>query len=47
MLVVGDKEMESGAVAVRNRKKGDLGPTPVEELGSTLERLVSERSLVE
>jgi threonyl-tRNA synthetase len=47
MLVVGDKEMESGAVAVRNRKKGDLGPSPVEDLGSTLVRLVRERSLAE
>jgi threonyl-tRNA synthetase len=47
MLVVGDKEMESGAVAVRNRKKGDLGPSSVEELAATLERLVRERSLAE
>lgn len=26
MLVIGDKEMESGQVAVRSRKEGDLGP---------------------
>jgi threonyl-tRNA synthetase len=47
MLVVGDKEIESGNVAVRNRKKGDLGPSSVEELASTLERLVREKSLAE
>ena len=29
MLVVGDKEAEAGAVAVRSRDRGDLGPTPV------------------
>jgi threonyl-tRNA synthetase len=47
MLVVGDKELESGTVAVRNRKKGDLGPSSVEELASTLARLVREKSLAE
>jgi threonyl-tRNA synthetase len=47
MLVVGDKEMESETVAVRNRKKGDLGPSSVEDVLSTLERLVRERSVAE
>ncbi|RCX16914.1 threonyl-tRNA synthetase [Anaerobacterium chartisolvens] len=31
MLVIGDKEMESRAVAVRSRKDGDLGSMPAEE----------------
>jgi threonyl-tRNA synthetase len=31
MLVVGDKEAEAGAVAVRSRDRGDLGPVPVAE----------------
>jgi len=31
MLVVGDKEMENGTVAVRARGKGDLGAIPVDE----------------
>ena len=31
MLVVGDKEAEAGAVAVRSRDLGDLGPVPVAE----------------
>ena len=30
MLVVGDKEIEAGAVAVRSRDKGDQGPRPVD-----------------
>jgi threonyl-tRNA synthetase len=31
MLVVGAKEAEAGAVAVRSREKGDEGPVPLEE----------------
>lgn len=29
MLIIGDKEMESGEVAVRSRSKGDLGAVPL------------------
>ncbi|HEY7697244.1 MAG TPA: threonine--tRNA ligase, partial [Vicinamibacteria bacterium] len=47
MLVVGDKETESKTIAVRHRKKGDLGASSVEELSATLERLVRERSVAE
>lgn len=39
MLVVGDKEAASGAVAVRSRSEGDLGPIPVAEF---LERVLRE-----
>ena len=31
MLVVGDKEVEAGAVAVRSRKNGDMGAMPADE----------------
>jgi len=31
MLVVGDREQESGQVAVRSREEGDLGPQPFAE----------------
>jgi threonyl-tRNA synthetase len=31
MLIVGDKEAEAGAVAVRSRDRGDLGPLPLEQ----------------
>jgi len=31
MLVIGDKEMENRAVAVRSRKDGDLGAMPIDE----------------
>ena len=30
MLVIGDKEAESGTVAVRHRKEGDLGAMPLD-----------------
>ena len=36
MLVVGDKEMEAGAVAVRHREDGDLGPQPLDEFVARL-----------
>ena len=36
MLVLGDKEMEAGAVAVRSRKEGDIGVMPVDELVAKL-----------
>ena len=39
MLVVGDKELEQGAVSVRHREEGDLGPMP---LGGLLDRLGEE-----
>jgi threonyl-tRNA synthetase len=31
MLIVGDREVESGNVSVRSRDEGDLGSRPVEE----------------
>jgi threonyl-tRNA synthetase len=37
MLIVGDKEAESGEVSVRSRDRGDLGSMTVESLLETLE----------
>lgn len=39
MLVVGDREVEAGAVSVRSRDRGDEGAVPVDEL---LQRLAEE-----
>ena len=39
ILVVGDREVESGQVSVRRRGKGDLGASPLEEL---IEQLLDE-----
>ncbi len=38
MLVVGDKEVESGAVSVRHHDEGDLGPMSIGDLAGRLER---------
>ena len=39
MFVVGDKEQEAGAVALRSREDGDLGPQPLEQV---IERLKAQ-----
>jgi threonyl-tRNA synthetase len=39
MLVIGDKEMENGAVAVRSRKDGDLGAMPIDDF---VQKIVEE-----
>jgi threonyl-tRNA synthetase len=36
MLVIGGREAEAGQVAVRHRKRADLGPVPVEEFIRTI-----------
>ena len=40
MLVIGDREVENGTVAVRSRTQGDLGASALEELIRTLEEEV-------
>ncbi len=44
MLVLGDKEAESGTVAVRSRKEGDLGTMPVEDFIAKLEEEVRTKA---
>jgi threonyl-tRNA synthetase len=43
MLVVGEKEKETGAVAVRKRGEGDLGSKPVEEVVQLILRDIAEK----
>jgi threonyl-tRNA synthetase len=45
MLVVGDREAEAGAVAVRVRSGENLGAMPLDEFSAFLQRLVQSRSL--
>ncbi|GAB4109100.1 MAG: threonine--tRNA ligase [Acidobacteriota bacterium] len=45
MLVVGDREAESGTVSVRSRSEGDLGPRPVPELAAELKKTVDQRAI--
>jgi threonyl-tRNA synthetase len=44
MLVVGGREAEAGQVAVRHRKRGDLGPSAVEAFLSTLTAEIQSKS---
>ena len=45
MLVVGDKEAESGQVAVRHRVDGDLGVMSLDAFAAQLKELVDSRSI--
>src|SRR5580658_10214350 len=47
MLVVGDREAEAGAVAVRHRKHGDLGAKPLEQFVEEVTKLVETKNVVE
>ena len=45
MLVLGDKEVEQGVVAVRSRKEGSIGTMTVEELIAKLQDEVDSKAL--
>ncbi|MBQ6570058.1 MAG: hypothetical protein IJL87_07360, partial [Clostridia bacterium] len=45
MLVVGDKEVESGTVSVRSRKEGDLGSKTAEDFIAAALMEVATRKL--
>jgi threonyl-tRNA synthetase len=45
MLVVGDKEVEDGTVAVRSRTKGDLGTMKLEEFKAMLLNEIEEKTI--
>jgi threonyl-tRNA synthetase len=47
MLVIGDREAQSGKVSVRNRKQGDQGAVELAEFVNTLSQIVTSKSLQE
>ncbi|HTB14676.1 MAG TPA: threonine--tRNA ligase [Bryobacteraceae bacterium] len=47
MLVIGDREAEAGAVAVRHRKHGDLGAKPLETFVEEVTKLVETKNVSE
>ena len=47
MLVVGDREAQSGQIAVRNRKHGDRGAKPLDEFIAETRTLIEAKSLEE
>lgn len=44
MLVIGEKELESGTVAVRSRKNGDMGSVSVDEFIATITKEIAEKA---
>jgi len=44
MLVIGDREAESGTVAVREHRHGDTGTVPVAEFAERVAEETRERS---
>ena len=47
MLVVGDREQQSGKVAVRNRKLGDLGAQPLADFIAAVRKLIDDKAASE
>ena len=47
MLVVGDREQQSGMVAVRNRKHGDLGAQPLADFMAAVRKLIDDKAASE
>jgi len=43
MLIIGDKEIESGNISVRHRKDGDLGASSVEEFIEKIEKEITNK----
>ena len=43
MLIIGDKEVENGVVAVRSRKGGDLGTMTLEDFLAKIQSEVNEK----
>jgi threonyl-tRNA synthetase len=47
MLVVGDREQQSGKVAVRNRKHGDQGAQPLADFIAAVRKLIDDKAASE
>lgn len=45
MVIIGDKEKESGSVAVRSRKNGDMGTMTVEEFAAMIIKETEDKTL--
>ncbi len=45
MLIIGDKEMENDAIAIRSRKEGDLGQMTVDSFINKIINEVNEKVL--
>ena len=46
MLVIGDKEVETGNVSIRCRKRGDIGAMSVEEFCAMVKKEIEEKTII-
>ncbi|MBQ8791318.1 MAG: threonine--tRNA ligase [Ruminiclostridium sp.] len=46
MLVIGDKEVETGNVSIRCRKRGDIGTMSVEEFCAMVKKEIEEKTII-
>jgi len=47
VLVVGDREQQSGQVAVRNRRHGDQGARPLADFLAEIRKLIDDKTPAE
>ena len=45
LIILGDKEVEAGTIAVRHRKQGDLGAMPLDEFSSKIKKEIDDKAL--
>ena len=43
MAIIGDKEMESQTLSIRDRSKGDIGAKPIDEFIAHIQDLTESR----
>lgn len=45
LIILGDKEVEAGTIAVRHRKQGDLGAMPLDEFSDKIRKEIDDKAL--
>ena len=45
LMVIGEREAESGMVAVRNRREGELGAMSIEEVAEKMQKEVENKTI--
>jgi len=45
LLIVGDREVEEGSIAVRHRKQGDMGPKPLADFITMIKKEITEKGI--
>jgi len=45
LIILGDKEVEAGTIAVRHRKQGDLGAMALDEFSGKIRKEIDDKAL--